>query len=214
MLLENRIEGVSNFHFARWRQLPSPSLSLKYLSRICLLAPSLSLSSARSGAGRPHPLPSKRLFSRRLATLHRPSPAFCLGRICCQIRRPVIRCQICLRKVLPPPSLARSSPCRRRFTGVLLRRNRRPLSTCLPLAHRRSSRSLSAASLSAIGHSPPAILHQCRLLMGETTEAPDDGRRSTEKFQICTGREISERERERSSCEIHLNFSLFSFLPA
>jgi hypothetical protein len=27
-------------------------------------------------------------------------------------------------------------------------------------------------------------------------ESPDDGRRSTEKNQICTGREISERERE------------------
>jgi hypothetical protein len=37
-------------------------------------------------------------------------------------------------------------------------------------------------------------------------------RRTTEKFQICTGREISERE--RSSCEIHLNFPLFSFLAA
>jgi hypothetical protein len=45
-----------------------------------------------------------------------------------------------------------------------------------------------------------------------TTEAPDDGRRSTEKFQICTGREISERE--RSWCEMKFESPSLGFLAA
>jgi hypothetical protein len=48
------------------------------------------------------------------------------------------------------------------------------------------------------------------------TEAPDDGRRTTEKFQICTERDF--RERERSSCEMKNlklpRFLVFGFLAA